>query len=133
MSLEPVWQSAKADTHSLNLDSRDYQARINFGVKITRDNHTDEVKIFNTCVGGDYYSEISIKECIMFLHLGWRGGCYQMTLENCKRKLLLIEGKIKSEVNGNKNKRKIDVLKENRTKIINRYRTVSQKLRNGNN
>ncbi len=132
MNLEHVWVSANKDRNSLNLDTTNNQSRINFGIKITKDNHSGQIKIFNTSIGGDYYTELSISEYVSFSTLGWRGGCYELTLANCKRKLSMIENKIKSEINGKQNKRKIDALKESRERVINRYRVVSQRIQNGN-
>ncbi len=60
MNLEHVWVSANKDRNSLNLDTTNNQSRINFGIKITKDNHSGQIKIFNTSIGGDYYTDLSI-------------------------------------------------------------------------
>ena len=61
-NLKYVFKDALADEFSANLDTEYVEARLVFGVKIIKERETDEVEIYNTARGGDYYQEISLKE-----------------------------------------------------------------------
>ena len=60
-SLEDVFNQSLADDSCGGLDGEGYQARISLGVKIVKDDETQEVKIFNVSYG-DYYREVSEEE-----------------------------------------------------------------------
>lgn len=129
-NLAGVWASALADTKSANLDTRHHQARLRSGVKIIKDKYNGEIRLYNAL--GDYYVELSWSHYHLFITEGWVRGCYRVSLDNYRSKLDRIEVNIRRESNskGNRSK-KIKSLKESRAIIMNRYRVVSQKLKNG--
>ena len=98
------------------------------------------MNIFNT-TKGVFYREISTADYQTFMEYGWVVGIYKMSLSNKKRKLGLIESKIRSEVNSRKNDKHIKSLKKSRTEILKEYNTIRKKLNqlliksntNGNN
>ena len=135
-SLEDIFSQSLEDNTSACLDAKGYQARISCGIKIVKDNDTEEVIIFNTTLGGDFYKEINKEQYKTFTNKGWLEGLHTIALTNFKTKLDKIENKIKLEVNNTNNLKHIQRLKEARERILIRYNKVSNKLKlliNGNN
>ena len=134
-SLDEVFSQSLEDNNSACLDAKGYQARISCGIKIVKDDHTKEVIILNTTLGGDFYKEITKEQYKLFTSEGWLKGLHTLALNNFKNKLDKIESKIKVEVNSNNNLKHIQKLKEARERILIRYNKVSNKLKsliNGN-
>lgn len=59
---------------------------------------------------------------------GWRKGSILNNLENCKRKLEMIEERVKTEINTRKNDKYIQHLKNRRESILNKYTNLKNKL-----
>ena len=98
-----VWNQAKEDCFTANLDGEGYEARILYGCKISKDNDTNMVQLQNTSRGGEWYLQLDPDEIEIFLKMGWRIGIYMLSLSNYRLKLDRIERLIKMEVNGRKN------------------------------
>jgi transposase-like protein len=131
-SLEDVFIQAIEDDSCGGLDGVGYQARISLGVKIIKDNETNEVQLFNTSYG-EHYREVSNNEYEVFKEKGWEHGIYYVSLSNSRRKLDLIERKIRIEMNGKCNAKQIQKLKNNRQRNIEKYSEISNKLNELNN
>lgn len=134
-SLEDVFSQSLEDNSSACLDAKGYQSRISCGIKIVKDDETEEVVIFNTTLGGDFYQEINTSQYKTFTTKGWLQGLHIIALTNFKTKLDKVENKIKLEVNNNNNLKHIQKLKQARERILIRYNKVSNKLKsliNGN-
>jgi hypothetical protein len=131
VNLDEVWQSALDDRASVNLDNRHHYARLNRGIKIIKDRNTSQIKIYNTLVGGDHYVELAPSYYRLFESEGWVVGCCTVALDSYRTKLERIEYLIRRETNSKKNKKKIDALKNNRARVMNRYFIVSQRLKDG--
>ena len=97
-SLKEVYKQAEEDKGSANLNSLVYGARINRAIKIVKCYETDEVIILNTTLGGDYYKEITKEQYNIFKEKGWLFGIYVVSLSNYRRKLMRLEGRIKSNL-----------------------------------
>ena len=128
-SKEQVFQQALIDRESALLNSRLYQARLLRGIKIVRDNETLEVEIFNTTIGGDFYTEITPEQYKLFLENGWKVGVYVISLSNYRRKLVRIEERIKNELSSRKNAKSIKMAKQRRLTILKNFSEVSNKLK----
>jgi len=126
MSLKDIWEEAKEDGFSSNLDGAGYESRMVFGIKIVYDHDTQQISILNTSTGGDFYNEV--KNIDPFLKGGWRYGVYQTAIENYKLKLRQVEESIKAEVNGKKNPKQITKLKNSRVGILSKYSKIINKL-----
>ena len=134
-SLNEIFSQSLEDNNSACLDAKGYQARISCGIKIVKDDQTNEIIIFNTTLGGDFYKEITKEQYNLFSSEGWLKGLHTLALTNFKTKLDKIENKIKLEVNNSNNLKHIQRLKESRERILIRYNKVSNKLKsliNGN-
>jgi|TARA_R100000482_G_C5103903_1_gene137043 hypothetical protein len=131
-SLVDIFNQSLADDSCGGLDGEGYQARISLGVKIVKDDETQEVKIFNVSYG-DYYREVSEEEYKYFTDKGWTHGIYYVSLSNSRRKLSLIDRKIQIEMNGKCNAKNIQKLKSIRERNIGKYSEISNKLNELNN
>tara|TARA_R100000951_G_scaffold70630_1_gene59557 strand:- start:8245 stop:8646 length:402 start_codon:yes stop_codon:yes gene_type:complete len=127
-NLKYVFKDAIVDEFAANLDTNYVEARIVFGVKIIKDRESDEVHIYNTAKGGDYYEEISFKEYKNFVEKGWRYGVYVISLSNYRRKLEAIDKRIQGYISENASKTALSHAQERRVNIMNRYSKISNKL-----
>jgi hypothetical protein len=127
-SLEDIWVQALEDTYAITLDGSGYQARMVYGLKIVKDDETNEIQLINATRGGDYYREVNAEELKVFLEKGWRYGVYVLSLSNYRLKLDLIEQKIHKEMNSRKSKKQIDMLKGSRKRVMNKYSEINYKL-----
>ena len=127
-TLIDVWNQAKDDCFTANLDGEGYEARILYGCKISKDKETNMVQLQNTSRGGEWYIQLEPEEIEIFLNMGWRIGIYMLSLSNYRLKLDRIERLIKMEVNGRKNPKQIQSLKSSRQRILERYSKIKNQL-----
>jgi len=127
-TLIDVWNQAKEDCFTANLDGEGYEARILYGCKISKDNDTNMVQLQNTSRGGEWYLQLDPDEIEIFLKMGWRIGIYMLSLSNYRLKLDRIEMLIKMEVNGRKNPKQIQSLKSSRQRILEKYSKIKNQL-----
>ncbi len=132
-TLIDVWNQAKDDCFTANLDGEGYEARILYGCKISKDKETNMVQLQNTSRGGEWYIQLEPEEIEIFLNMGWRIGIYMLSLSNYRLKLDRIEMLIKMEVNGRKNPKQIQSLKSSRQRILEKYSKIKNQLNQLNN
>ena len=118
---------AMTDEYSANLSGNKYDARLLYGCKIHRDHETKKVEILNTSLGGEWYSNITEPQLNIFLEKGWRIGVYELSLSNYRLKLDKIELSIKKEMNGKRNPKQIQSLKQARENVLKRYSKIKMK------
>jgi hypothetical protein len=126
--MSEVFEESLDDGFAGNIDGEGYQARIVYGAKISRDNETGEVEIFNVSRGGEMYLPISSHERMNFIEKGWRYGAYLLFLANNRLKLDVIERSIRLEVNTTNNPAYLKSLKTKRVKVLERYNNVNNLL-----
>jgi hypothetical protein len=122
-----VFDQAKRTHGCVNIDGSGYQAYIYLGVKITRDDLTEEIIIYDPQKSIHYYVEIEKYLYKLFLDKGWGGAVIQITLEKYKEKLDRIKDGISKEMNGNQSPKRLRVLKEMREQILKKYYKLTQK------
>ncbi len=127
-SLEDIWVQALEDTYAISLDGKGYQSRMVYGLKIVKDDETNQIELINATRGGDYYREINAEELEVFLEKGWRYGVYVLSLSNLRSKLDLIEERIKEELTGKNSQKKYKILKNQREKVLEKYSQLNYKL-----
>ena len=127
-SLESLWEESLNDTYAISVGGSGYEARMVYGVKIIKDDESNEIQLVNTTRGGDYYMEIAGDDLKVFLKKGWRIGVYVLSLSNYRLKLDLIEKKIHKEMNGRVSKKQIGILKSQRTRVLSKYSEINYKL-----
>ena len=123
--LTDIFNQANTDEVSINIDGVGYEARLRQGIKITKEENT--FHIFNTTIGV-FYQEISEEQYQTFYEYGWVIGVHKLALINYKRKLRVVENKMRNEVNTRKNDKHIKTLKKARLSLIESYRRASNKL-----
>lgn len=123
--LTDIFNQANTDEVSINIDGTGYEARLRQGIKITKEDNT--FHIFNTTIGV-FYQEISEEQYQTFYEYGWVIGVHKLALINYKRKLKVVEDKMRNEVNTRKNDKHIKTLKKARLSLIESYRRASNKL-----
>ena len=123
--LTDIFNQANTDEVSINIDGVGYEARLRQGIKITKEDNT--FHIFNTTIGV-FYQEISEEQYQTFYEYGWVIGVHKLALINYKRKLRVVENKMRNEVNTRKNDKHIKTLKKARLSLIESYRKASNKL-----
>tara|TARA_R110001592_G_scaffold15116_4_gene66444 strand:- start:1550 stop:1948 length:399 start_codon:yes stop_codon:yes gene_type:complete len=129
MTMDEVFEESLDDGFAGNLDGEGYQARIVYGAKISRDNETGEIEIYNVTRGGEMYLPLSDYEKEYFLEKGWRYGVYMMFLHNNRLKLDVIERSIRMEVNTVNNAAALKGLRSKRNKILEKYNNVNNLLK----
>lgn len=82
-----LFEDADRDIHSIPLDGFGYQGRLVKGVKIVIDNETQEIKIYNTSLGGDFYKEVTKRQYKVFESEGWKAGVRSVQIANTKRRI----------------------------------------------
>ena len=80
-----LFDEADLDIRSIPLDGIGYQGSLVKGVKIVMDIETQEIKIYNTSLGGDFYQEINKKQYKIFEVEGWKSGVRSVQIANLKR------------------------------------------------
>ena len=123
--LNDIFNQANTDEVSINIDGAGYEARLRQGIKITKEDNT--FHIFNTTIGV-FYQEISEEQYQTFYEYGWVIGVHKLALINYKRKLKVVEDKMRNEVNTRKNDKHIKTLKKARLSLLESYRRTSHKL-----
>ena len=115
-SLEDIFNQSKEDIHSMKPT---INSAINNGVKIQK--FPSKIEILNCGRSGDFFQECSVEEYDLFYKYGWVEGGVRMSMMNYKRKLNLIESKIRDEVNTRKNDKHIKKLKTSRESLLVKY------------
>jgi len=124
-SLYEIYDQAK-ETDPIVIVKEYGSCIIDSGFKIQK--FSSKIEILNCSKNGDYFQEITSNEYNIFYINGWRRGCILMGINNNKRKLHLIEQKMKEEVNSRKNDKFIKNLKTKREFVMNKYSYYTQKL-----
>ena len=91
-----IFEESKQDTYALTINSHGYESRMVYGIKIIKDNETNEIQFLNTMLGGDYYSRLTEDQINIFIENGWRYGVYVLSLSNYRAKLDIIEKRMQS-------------------------------------
>tara|TARA_Y100001973_G_C5148888_1_gene306993 strand:- start:686 stop:1003 length:318 start_codon:yes stop_codon:yes gene_type:complete len=98
------------------------------GVKLTKDDMTGQIKIFDPTKSTNYYIELNIDEYNYFQTEGWKKGVFRITLNKYINKLERIKTSISEEMNGSMSLKKLKYLKESRQQVLKKYYKLIQKL-----
>lgn len=127
-TLDEVFNQAVLDKFSGNVNGKEYEGRLAYGTKITRDTLTGEIEFFNTTQGGAHYILLTTHEIKNFLVGGWKYGIYVVYLSNNRSKLEAIERQVRKEVNSSNNPATLKSLQGKRKRTLERYNKVNIKL-----
>lgn len=125
-NIDQIFLQALEDINSIMLYNRSGSSVINYGVKIQK--FPSKTEILNCGRSGDYFQECNEEEYNLFFIHGWKGGGIRLSMMNCKRKLDIIEWKIKEEVNTRKNDKHIKKLKATRESLLVKYTKRNKQL-----
>ena len=115
-SIEQIFIQALEDPSAYNIDN---SSIVNYGVKIQK--FFSKTEILNCSKNGDCFQECNKEEYELFFIHGWKKGAIKLSMMNYKRKLDIIEWKIKEEVNTRKNDKHIKKLKSTRENLLVKY------------
>ena len=128
-----VFEESKQDTYALTINSHGYESRMVYGIKIIRDNETNEIQFLNTMLGADYYSRLTDDQINVFIEKGWRYGVYVLSLSNYRAKLDIIEKRMQKFISEKKSEKQIRQLKGSRERVLSKYSEINFKLNQLNN
>jgi len=126
--LVKILTEASKDFNSVEFFNAKRSEYISYGVKIVADTETLEVYIYNIAINGDFYEEITPEQYEIFLNKGWKYGAYSVSLSNYRRKLDVIQSKMRDIVNNSRSEKQMQKLREQRDMIMSRYHELSTKL-----
>ncbi len=129
-TLDEIFIEARGEYNTALIDGDGYEACIYLGVKITKDNTSGEIKIYDPSKSVNYYVEVDRQTYLMFQKLGWRDACIEITLIKYSEKLERVKEGIAHELNNNQSPKRLRVLKETRQQLLNKYYKLIQKLNN---
>tara|TARA_R110000744_G_scaffold203446_3_gene322309 strand:- start:29614 stop:30042 length:429 start_codon:yes stop_codon:yes gene_type:complete len=125
-SLEEIYDQSLEDNVAMKVTMSNGIGVINNGVKLQK--FGSKTEILNCGRSGDYFQECNEEEYNFFYDYGWKEGGLRLSLHNYKRKLDLIEYKIRNEVNSRKNDKHIQRLKSSRETLLVKYANRQLKL-----
>jgi|SRR5210317_86735 len=131
-NLQELWKQAEEDSLAFDMESHLYESKILFGCKIVKDRYSGEIELFNTARLGDYYVKLSEEELDIFKLYGLQQGVYWLMMTNILRKIEGVNKKIRSEVNGKNNFRKIQTLKNYRERLIKLFHHQTKQFKERN-
>ncbi len=126
--LQEVFNEACKDQGATKLDGKGYEARMRLGIKISKENMNNKVKIYDYSSGGNYYVEMKESQLSTLNKLGWLSGVLTITLDKYKLKLETIKKSIARELNANRSNKKLHYYKEARKQVLIKYYKLTQKL-----
>lgn len=125
-SIEDIYNQALEDEHSIHIKKTHGYSVLNYGVKVQK--FPSKTEILNCGRNGDYFQECTENEYEIFFNYGWREGSIRLSILNCKRKLDLVEERIRKEVNTRKNDKHIKKLKSTRENLLLKYTQRNKQL-----
>tara|TARA_Y100000361_G_scaffold145727_1_gene155298 strand:- start:5797 stop:6198 length:402 start_codon:yes stop_codon:yes gene_type:complete len=125
--LEDVLNQAIQHSPLSTCEDRNEIFVIESGVKISKDKNTGDIILYDVTLARDYYTKLTNDQLYIFKVKGWIGGITSFSMSKQKKRLQVIEEKIKLLINQkNFSQRKYDELKASRlrcmkqlTKLIN--------------
>ena len=103
-----VFNEAMNDYATTKVNDTGYKAGIFLGVKITKDDTTDEIKIYDPEKSINYYVEIQDNVYSLFHSKGWKAAVIELTLKKYKERLERIKDSISREMNNNQSPETIE-------------------------
>jgi len=125
-SKEQIYKQATSDPRAIVTMTVNGKSAINNGVKIHK--FPSKIEIINLSRGGDYFQECTQHEYNYFYRYGWSEGAIRLCMSNTKRKLEMIEEKVREEVNTRKNNKHIQSMKARRENLLIKYAERNKQL-----
>ncbi len=127
--LEEIFQDASKSYGVANLSGEGYRAYMKLGIKITRDDETGEVTIYDPSKGGgSYYVEINEDQYQLFFDHGWEEAVKRITLYKYSYQIDRLTESIKNEMNAVKcNEKSLLTYKLTKNNILKKYFKLTNK------
>jgi hypothetical protein len=119
---DKVFNEAYNDRLSVRIVTRDSVSLVFRGVKV--ENKDNNVTVYNTNKGGDFYREVTPEQYKVFFDKGFRQGVYEVNTSNYKDTLNTLSTKIRNEVASRNNLKHYNMLKEYRNTIMQKLTEV---------
>lgn len=129
-SLKDIFIQATEDPSSSPLHGNGYESYLLYGIKIVKDNETEQIELLNTSKYGDFYHSLNQEDINLFHDGGWRYGIYVISLSNYRAKLDKVEQQIKKHVNEKptSSHKQIQYYQSTRKNILEKYTEITIKL-----
>jgi len=128
-SLDSMLEEALEQNNALKYEDTYERFAIYGGVKIILDKTTNEINIYNTTGGGDNYRKFNSKEMELFYTHGWLDAVHKIQLDRYKRKIHLLQDRIKELINTpHFSKKKYSELKNARKHNTTKYYKLLKRL-----
>lgn len=129
-SLKDIFIQATEDPSSSPLHGNGYESYLLYGIKIVKDNETEQIQLLNTAKSGDFYHSLNQEDINSFHDGGWRYGIYVISLSNYRAKLDRIEQQIKKQVNEKptSSHKQLQYYQSTRKNILEKYTEITIKL-----
>jgi predicted RNA-binding protein YlqC (UPF0109 family) len=127
-TLEEIFKEAVTDKDTVSLDGVGYEARMLYGIKISKDNYTQYVTIQECKSNSDYYVDICMRHYELFGEKGWKYALYVLSLNNLRLRLDEIGNKIRQEINSRNNEKYIKSLVQSKDNLETMYNKINNKL-----
>ena len=127
-TLEEVFNQAVADKYAATINGVGYASKSLMGIKIVRDDMTEEVQIME-----GFCTELEHKDIEPFLEKGWRYGVYLTSLRSHRIKMDTIDRGIRDEMNSSRSDRRLNELKALKNASMKNYTNINNKLDKLNN
>jgi len=119
---EQIFNQAYNDRLSVRIITRDSVSLVFRGVKV--ENKDNNITVYNTNKGGDFYREVTQDQYQVFFDKGFRQGVYEVNTSNYKDTLDMLSIKIRNEVASRNNLKHYNMLKEYRNTIMQKLSEV---------
>jgi hypothetical protein len=97
MTDEELWGQAKEALPNQGSVYGSPQYLMDMGTKIVYHPSAKRIDLYNMTLGGDFYEEFKPDEYDYFLEFGWAEGLRWMSLKNYRRRLAMLEQRLKQE------------------------------------
>lgn len=125
--LDEIYQQAMQDHGTISLNGNGYDSLLFMGIRIVKQKE-EKYTIEDMQKGGNYYEEVSPQEYELFKTDGWRKSIFKIALKKYKSKVDKINESIQNNANSKKTQRSLDLYQVEKTRLLNKYYTITQKL-----
>jgi len=119
---DKVFNQAYNDRLSVRITTNNSVSLVFRGVKV--ENKDNNVTVYDTNKGGDFYREVTPDQYQVFFDKGFRKGVYEVNTSNYKDTLDMLSIKIRNEVASRNNLKHYNTLKEYRNTIMQKLSEV---------
>ena len=129
-TLLDVFMESMADVNAIDCHGKEYLGRLSLGIKITKEEKSGQVRLYNTHLGGGFYKELTPDEAEYFRVFGWSLGVFHMSLKNTKHKIETATYALRELGDSKKHAKLIEEITAHKAEMQERYNTIVCRKRN---